>query len=393
MGYLSRQKNVFVTPDIQQTKGFDNIAETAFSYVKGRMFGGWIDDNSRSNGFNSGDLIENPAYILESILRDEVFVERDLTIDSLDGGGAGPHVVITGLKSLTDDYYNGAYIHNVTVNETAKITDYVGSTQTITVTITAPGGWDASDNIYVTNIQADNKIDYASFDAVGNTTDGTRKNWAFYLSIHEETRISDLLKDICETGFLLLTKQYNKYRLVAIEETSASPDVWANPLKQSGRELINISPTEIDFLANDFKLNYLYHHGRKKFMLNVFVNKDSYSSGLTGGSTLQGLCQDVYDNYGVVRPLVYDYDMVRDNTTAELLFTKLVNWKCKQRLIVSWGLTMKDGIKYEIGDIVLLNHSLIPDTLRNSSQFMITGKEMILRDGDPHVIFTLIEIL
>ena len=37
---------------------------------KGRKFGSWIDADARANGYNAADLIENPAYIIESILRD-----------------------------------------------------------------------------------------------------------------------------------------------------------------------------------------------------------------------------------------------------------------------------------------------------------------------------------
>lgn len=38
---------------------------------KGRMFGSWIDDAGHSNSFNAGDLIENAAYVMESLLIDE----------------------------------------------------------------------------------------------------------------------------------------------------------------------------------------------------------------------------------------------------------------------------------------------------------------------------------
>lgn len=40
--------------------------------IEGRMFGSWIDGAGHSNSFNAGDLIEDPAYIIESLLRDEL---------------------------------------------------------------------------------------------------------------------------------------------------------------------------------------------------------------------------------------------------------------------------------------------------------------------------------
>ena len=40
--------------------------------AKGRKFGSWVDANSRNNGYNQNDLIENPVYIIEDILRSEM---------------------------------------------------------------------------------------------------------------------------------------------------------------------------------------------------------------------------------------------------------------------------------------------------------------------------------
>ena len=39
---------------------------------KGRKYGAWVDADSRNNGYNQNDLIENPIYIIESVLRDEL---------------------------------------------------------------------------------------------------------------------------------------------------------------------------------------------------------------------------------------------------------------------------------------------------------------------------------
>ncbi len=37
---------------------------------KGRKFGAWVDGGTRTNSYNEGGLIEDPAFIIESILRD-----------------------------------------------------------------------------------------------------------------------------------------------------------------------------------------------------------------------------------------------------------------------------------------------------------------------------------
>ena len=51
-----------------------------YADVKGRKFGAWVDADSRNNGYNSGDLIESPAYIIESVFRDVL----GLTSSSID---------------------------------------------------------------------------------------------------------------------------------------------------------------------------------------------------------------------------------------------------------------------------------------------------------------------
>lgn len=46
------------------------LTSTLFATAKGRKFGSWIDEDSRDNGNNETGLIENPAFVIESILRD-----------------------------------------------------------------------------------------------------------------------------------------------------------------------------------------------------------------------------------------------------------------------------------------------------------------------------------
>jgi len=43
-----------------------------FASGKGREFGSWVDADSRNNGYDSGDLIPNPIYMIEDVLRTEL---------------------------------------------------------------------------------------------------------------------------------------------------------------------------------------------------------------------------------------------------------------------------------------------------------------------------------
>jgi hypothetical protein len=57
-----------------RTSALPSISVTdVYASAKGRTFGAWIDEAFRVTGaYSSGDLIENPAYIIESIWRDEL---------------------------------------------------------------------------------------------------------------------------------------------------------------------------------------------------------------------------------------------------------------------------------------------------------------------------------
>jgi hypothetical protein len=76
-----------------------------YAAVKGRKFGAWIDEGGRSNSYNENNLIEDPAFIVESILRDELgFVSADIDTASFDAA-ANPNVKARlHLNSDNQDY-------------------------------------------------------------------------------------------------------------------------------------------------------------------------------------------------------------------------------------------------------------------------------------------------
>lgn len=74
-----------------------------FESGKGRKFGSWIDSPDHSNAFNSGDLIENPAYLIESLLTDELSLkvkERGAAIQFQDNAVSVPYFQVPHSASL-----------------------------------------------------------------------------------------------------------------------------------------------------------------------------------------------------------------------------------------------------------------------------------------------------
>ena len=61
------------------------ITSELYALAKGRKYGSWITDGGRSAGYATTELIQNPAHIFESVLRDAVGLDSPvLNIDSID---------------------------------------------------------------------------------------------------------------------------------------------------------------------------------------------------------------------------------------------------------------------------------------------------------------------
>lgn len=374
----------------EQNNSFQPLSEV-YMYAEGRMFDRWIDNNSgssRSNGKNEGDLIECPPYVIESLLRDELYVERDLSISNTVSTGI---FEASGATSSVDDAYNNAIIRNATTEQKRYILDYVGSSKTFYLS-GADGAMANGDKFILSNVNCDAKINIASFDDLGNTTNGKRKDWKFAKSIFRESTLVPILQGLLFESFCFLFKSYNQYKIVALD-TATSGDTWSNPLKIDGRELVNGGLTSLDNVYSKYILNYNLDDAKQDYKLSYSVSPLGYTTGLTGGSTLQTTCQDVVTNYKIKREFIYNSDWIKDDATAGYFITKLVNWYSKQRLMVTWGGDVKTYLKYEIGDQVKLNYSnLIPNALNNSAYFMVMSKEIVIRKGAPYIIFTLIQM-
>lgn len=362
-------------------------SEVNFSAVKGMMFGAWIDANARTTGYNEGDLIQNPAYVIESILRDWVFRENDLQINTVTDSS---NFILDGLKSTTDDYYNNAYIFNVTTNEYDQIDAYAGTTKTVT-TFNPHVGWSANDNLFITNIQGSARIDSASFDAIGNTTNGLRDDWFFDFALSEKISAVDLLRNLAFESHCALIESAGRFRLVALDTTTVTA-TWTNPLKLNGLEYFSSGFTPVQSLYTDYSLTYGYDVAQKRNNKSLFCNKSGQSSVITPGYST--LCLNTETNFRYSQKFNYDCQFIQDENTAEVLFKSLITHFTKQRHIVTWGADPKNCIQYELGDVIKINYaSLMPDSLNNSARYMIIDKTIRPeQNGNPYIVFTLMQM-
>jgi len=364
------------------------LLSDVFAKIKGRGFDYWVDFDSRDNGYDEDDLIENPAYIVESLLRDEIFTERDLTItDSVSSYVKE----INGLVSSEDDYYNGAVLHNLTVGSSVVIADYDGATKR--VTLAEADATNDDDKVFITNIQGNNKIDTTTFDLVGNTINGLRKDWKFAKSVYQEGFAETLFSELLYESRCILFTSFDKYKLVAIDSTPTEVATWTKPLMQGGKLLANASLSPIRQLLNEYRINYAYDYASGQHNKTLFVNKSGASSELTNGATYQATCKTLFDNYKIINRFEYNCNWIYDSATAELFFNKIFEWYSKQRLIVNWATPVSNYLQYEVGDIIKLNNAdIIPTGINNVSKFMIMENPLKPLPGAPFINFKLVEI-
>ena len=78
------------TITVSTTKTILYPSEIDYVYLsgKGRKYGAWVDADSRDNGYDENDLIENPVYIIEDILRTELgLTSSEIDYATFDSAG------------------------------------------------------------------------------------------------------------------------------------------------------------------------------------------------------------------------------------------------------------------------------------------------------------------
>ena len=384
------------TFDLEKSKVLDN----AYARGKGRMFDRWIDSvngSARSNGLNENGLIEVAPYFIESLLRDENFTERDLKVSSVV---STTKIIANQLLSSEDNYYNYSIYYNVTTNHKTYVTDYNGSTKELTLAsadVSVTGG----DSFFLQNVRGDYKIDYVSLDLVGNTTNGTRKDWKFARSFDAKQIIFNYLDELAFELHCELIESIDpitcekKYKLIDLD--SDYSDVWTNPAYIGGIEQVTARLSPLDNVYSQFRLLYWFDHGKNEYLKEIYIDKNGKPQTATILSDAEvNLCKFAEQTYLISRLYEYSSKNIYDDATAERMLQKKIEWYTKQHLILNWTTQLTgntDFIKYEIGDQVKLNFSKsVPNGMNNSTYFIIIAKRIIPFTGGGDIEWTLMEL-
>jgi len=366
------------------------------AYAKGRMFDTCMT-YGRSHGYSNNELINTPAYIIESLIRHEILSEIDLIASNISTGAEYTTIDFNGvsnsLNNTTDDYYNGAYLINFTQDWVAEVLDYVGYHKRVYIdnsyTI------DIKDKYKIFNINGNSLIDTASFDYVGNKTNGKRKNWIIGSSIKDKEKFENILKKICFETFISLAKSGSKYKLFPVLESKTTVDgVLSNPMYTNSMPMIFLNFTSYENIYTEYEIEYGYEYGRNEYQSKFIIN-DKTATTIAGDNfdNEKLKIKNAINNYKVSKKFVYSCDWIYDESTAVLFTKKIIDLYTKQRLIVTYTGDIKNHIQYEVGDVVKINYpKMIPASLNNSAQFQIQGKSIDMTKRNGSVTFSLLEI-
>ena len=328
------------------TRTITNLTPSKIDYIycsgKGRQYGAYIDADDRGNsesgdnGYATNALIENPVYIIESILRSELG-----TLYTGSGTSTTSNKLVDSNAAFATSIV-GQTVYNITDKTSAMVTARdSGTTLSIDTNIMASG-----ENYIISGLTSD-EIDYASFDTSGNTSDG-------YLGDIYEDAVGDVefafsqykfinSKDMLERlGKLCLSYVFiggdGKFKIKTLRRTDdySSSD---QTVDFYDIDLGKIGKTSLGSVKNSILIKYDHDYGAKQ-------NK---SEATATDSTSQGT---TVNGYNQTMRLEMDANEIIDSTTASALAAAYLHIMKERHDTVNFNCARPKYNHLEIGDII-----------------------------------------
>ena len=325
---------------------------------KGRQYGAYIDADNRGNsesgdnGYATNALIENPVYIIESILRSELGV-----LYSGSGTSTTSNKLVDSNAAFATSVV-GQTVYNITDKTSAMVTARDSAT-----TLSIDANIMASGESYIISGLTSDEIDYATFDTSGNTSNG-------YLGDIYEDAVGDIKfafsqykfinsKDIIERlGMLCFSYIFiggdGKFKIKTLRRTddysSADQTIDFHDI-----DLGKVGKTSLGEVKNSILVRYNHDYGAKQNKSEATAT-DSTSQG----TTVTGFNQTM--------KLEMDANEILDSTTASALASAYLEIMKDRHDTVDFSCVRPKYNHLEIGDII--NFSNWPKELK------IYGKTM-----------------
>ena len=319
---------------------------------KGRQYGAYIDADSRNQGYNKDALIENPIFIIESLLRSELG-----TIYTGSGTSTTSNKLVDSGASFATSIV-GQTVYNLKDKTSAMVTARDSAT-----TLSIDANIMANGESYLIGGLTSDEIDYATFDTSGNTSSG-------YLGDIYEDAVGDVKfafsqykfinsKSLVERlGQLCLSYVFiggdGKFKIKTLRRTddysSADQSINFHDIT-----LDKVGKTALNTVKNSILIKYDHDYGAKQ-------NK---SEATATDSTSQGT---TVSGYNQTMKLELDANEVLDSTTATKLAEAYLEIMKDRHDTVNFSCVRPKYNHLEIGDII--NFSNWPSDLKIYGQTM-----------------------
>lgn len=359
----------------------------------GKTFGLYIEDWDFS--YSQGDLIDNPAMVVFSLIFEYYLCETNLRVEGVDVSEAGFYKYeISGQLSQIDDYYNDAYIASITTpgnvqyDVDAKILDYDGANGIIKVVASDASRMIEGDYLKIYGIKASEYLDEDSFKIFGSNESLSEPSISF--SLNTRMNLYDCINQICIEHGLILRKKGSKWSIGKID----SKDVlftFQFPLKSSGRDLINWNFKEIDQLITELNCSYMYSYLEDEYkFLNVYNAKQS-PSVTDRQAFMKNLLKSAKELRRTDNKVDLELKTIRDGSIALDAAERYIAWGSQMLVECTIITNIKDHIQVEKGDIVFIFHKLLPTEISANTRFIVIAKDIVPDVTNPHLRFTLLQ--
>ena len=303
---------------------------------KGRQYGAYIDADSRNQGYNKNAVIENPVFIIESILRSELGI-----LHTGSGTSTTSNKLVDSNAAFATSIV-GQTVYNITDKTSAMVTARdSGTTLSIDTDIMASG------ESYIISGLTSDEIDYATFDTSGNTSDG-------YLGDIYEDAVGDVKfafsqykfinsKDMLERlGGLCFSYVFisgdGKFKIKTLRRTD-DYSTADQTIDFRDIDLGKVGKTSLGAVKNSILVKYNHDYGAKQNKSEATAT-DSTSQG----TTVTGFNQTMI--------LEIDVNEIIDSTTASALASAYLEIMKDRHNTVNFSCVHPKYNHLEIGDII-----------------------------------------
>ena len=303
---------------------------------KGRQYGAYIDADSRNQGYNKDALIENPIFIIESILRSELG-----TVYTGSGTSTTSNKLVDSNASFATSVV-GQTVYNITDKTSAMVTARDSAT-----TLSIDADIMASGEGYVIGGLTSDEIDYASFDTAGNTTNGylgdiyedAVGDVKFAFSQYKFINSKDLISRIGKLCFsYVFIGGDRKFKIKTLRRTDdySSAD---QTIDYRDITLGKIGKTSLNAIKNSVVVKYNHSYGE-----NQNKSEATATDSTSQGTTVNGFNQTM--------KLEVEANEILDSTTATKLAEAYIHLMKNRHDVVQFTCMSPKYNHLEIGDII-----------------------------------------